>query len=174
MTRIPAPIAYSLLAIALMAATSPAWRLVGAKLTFQLEQAELGSQRQMQNGRAWQRSVTALLASSPKRKANSISERPIFLTERDLSRAEILQMAESAEAQADTFERAWAKAMEEYQKQTFSFRERLAGYGQEAGNMRKFLATMTADDLAWVEVVNHSYRFKKIGPEDLRKECAAA
>lgn len=101
-------------------------------------------------------------------------ERPIFLTERDLSRAEVLQMAESAEAQVETCERAWAKAMEDYQRQTLSFRERLARYKQEAESIRKFLATMSADDLAWVEVVNRSYRFKKLGPDDLRKESVAA
>ena len=103
-----------------------------------------------------------------------MSDRPIFLTERDLSRVDVLQMAESAEALTETCERAWAKAMEDYQKQALSFRERIAAHKREAASIRNFLATMNGEDLAWVEVVNRSYRFRKLGPGDVRKESTEA
>lgn len=97
-------------------------------------------------------------------------ERPLLLTERDLTRADIAQMADERERFTILYESDLCKMIEARRIELERQRKLVAEVRDEADRLEALRRSMAADDLVWCSLRNGSRQYRKLTPDDVRKE----
>lgn len=99
-----------------------------------------------------------------------MAERPFFLTQRDITRQEISDMEDERGNAARIAEASLCRIVEQYHQRVDAQRKYIEELKREAKELEELRRSMAPDDIAWCSLQDGVRRYRKVGPEEPRKE----